>query len=384
MRQKNLALAHTVLFRLGLWIVGTAIVFGMAHLVTTDPILEKLPRNSTVRTLLTGLRRDSVPPVVLDGAGRVIAISDPDLRWQVGQERAAAIESGLEDRSRQITELRDQTVDQALLEFTVKLGGGVGATPALKHLLEEIEICVAATNCAPAPTNKCVTANNFELAAKIFTQVVEGWGEQTRQKVGETAIFELNYGLEELAALKRQQEDSAANLSPPRMQQIFWSSPIGALTEAVFWSFFGTLTNLMVNIAQARALGKFRSDELWVCWAKMIYGPVLSFVLILAIYFGIINAGTEVRFWLLPILGFFFGYNTRKVAMQVDALSAKLFGSLAKSTEIDAWQTRAAAASAANVAATAQPKTMDELKQQATHVSDAAVVAGVIKNQNAS
>jgi hypothetical protein len=139
-----------------------------------------------------------------------------------------------------------------------------------------------------------------------------------------------------------------------------------------------------VNIAQARALGNFRSDELWVSRAKMIYGPVLSFVLILAIYFGIINAGTEVRFWLLPILGFFFGYNTRKVAMQIDALSEKLFGSLAKSTEIDAWQARAADESAANVAATAEPKNMEDLKQQATHVSDSAIVAAIIKNQHAS
>jgi hypothetical protein len=221
MREQNLALAHTVLSRLRFWLIGTVIFFGLAHLLTTMPILEKLPRDSTVRILLTGLRKDSVSPVILDGGGRVISISDLDLRWQVGRDEAAAIRSGLEDRSKRISDLRDQTVDQALLEFRVKLGGGIGATPTLKRLLEEIEICVSSTNNNTAGSNYGSKANNFELASEKFTELIEGWGEETRQRVGEAAIFELNYGLEELATLKREQEEVAANLSPHASSRFF-------------------------------------------------------------------------------------------------------------------------------------------------------------------
>ncbi len=360
--------AHRFLFTLwGLLLLWVAL-FTLLHLATTDPILRKFDCHPTLKTLLSGLRRDPTNAVLLDGAGRVIAVSDTDLRWAVGKDAAVTIETGLAERTKRINDLRDRMVDEALLEFRVKLSGGVGANQGMKDLMTELE--------------KSADTNNFRAAAAQFTRLIEGWSDVTRKKVGDTAIFELNYGLEQLAQLKQNQVDAVANLYPPRMHQIFWTSPVGALTEAVLWSFIGTLLNLIVNVSQARSRGKYRSDEQWVSWSKLIYGPVLSFVLILAIYFGIVNAGTEIRFWLLPLLGFLFGYNTRKVAMVIDSLSEKLLGTVAKSVDSDAWQGRAATEAAANVASTAQPKNIDQLKQQAAHVSDSAIVASVIKQQN--
>jgi hypothetical protein len=263
-------------------------------------------------------------------------------------------------------------VRQALLEFQVRFPGHADLRPTARARIDQL-----ATD---------ANAGRFDQAAALFTVIAQGLSDDTRKTIGEKSIFDLNYGLGELARLQHAQKDSLGMaLEPPLMHQIFWMSPRGALTEAVWWSVLGTLVNLLLNVSQARALGRFKPDEVWVSLAKLVYGPALSFILILALYFGLLDAGTETRFWFLPLAGFLFGYNTRKIAALIDQLSTKLLGNTSASIDrIGAAEAQAAGHAAAALRAQAQPRTFAELKQLAPVVSHSATVAAVIQQQNES
>jgi len=353
-------------FLLALWLtLGASIgAYVSFHLVGTSVARDFVPRSLT--NVVARLRTDPVRPVQLDSAGRVVYLSEADLRWYRGRDQTAALVAGLKERTQRITELEDKVVQQALLEFQVRFGSAGGLKDDLDNVTRQAR------------------TGNFAAASALLTDIVKGWSDETRKRVGEKAIFDLNYGLGELARLQAQQTNSLGlNLEPPRMHRIFWSTPPGALLEAVFWSLFGTLVNLVVNISQARAQGRFRSDEIWVSISKIIYGPILSLVLILSIYFGLLDAGTEIRFWFLPLAGFLFGYNTRKTAMVIDQLSEKLLGTASKSIRQSfQWQAQAADRAAAAVRAESTPRSLSELKEQVTAVADSATVAAVIKHQS--
>ena len=89
------------------------------------------------------------------------------------------------------------------------------------------------------------------------------------------------------------------------------------------------------------------------------------------------------RFWFLPLAGFLFGYNARKVAVVIDQLSAKLLGNTAASVnQLGAAQAQAATSAAAALRAQARPASLGELKQLAPVIADTATVAAVIKQQS--
>lgn len=308
--------------------------------------------------------------VDLDSAGRVIRLSESDLRWYLGREQTTALASVLKDRTQRINELQDRVVRQALLEFQVRFSSSGDLSGEAHRQIESL--------------GRVAAQGDFEHAARLYTAIVNGWTDETRKLVGEKSIFDLDYGLGELARLKQQQTESVGKImQPPLMHQIFWMTPLGALAEAVFWSFFGTLVNLILNISQARARGRFKTDEVWVSVSKTIYGPILSSVLILAIYFGMLNVGAEVRFWFLPLVGFLFGYNTRKLAVVIDILSDKLLGAASKSArQVGEMQAQAATNAAAAIQTAARPRTFSELKQQVPVVVETATVSAVINQQS--
>lgn len=309
--------------------------------------------------------------VDLDPLGRVRRIGERDLEWYIGRDATAKLSAELRLRSERIEDLHNRVVRQALLEFQVRFPGN-GLSSTARDRVNQLGIAAR--------------AGEYDKAATLFTSIVQGWSDETRKTVGEKSIFDLNYGLGELAHLKHAQFSSLGlSLEPPLMHQIFWMSPRGALAESVWWSVLGTFVNLLLNVSQARALGRFRPDEVWVSLAKLVYGPALSFVLILVLYFGVLDAGTETRFWFLPLAGFLFGYNVRKIAAVIDQLSSKLLGNASASVNrIGAAEARAADHAAAAVRAEAQPKSLAELKQLAPLVAHTATVAAVIKQQNES
>ena len=308
--------------------------------------------------------------VELDHAGRIRRIGEPDLRWYLGRDQTAKLVAELTARSQQIDALEDKVVRQALFEFQVRFTAIGDLFPAARHRIDELAVHAR--------------TGDYGAAAAMFTVVVQGWSDDTRRTVGEKSVFDLGYGLAELQHLKEAQLGALGrSLDPPLVHQIFWMNPQGALWETVCWSFLGTLVNLLLNVSNARARGRFRPDEVWVCFAKLVYGPALSFVLVLTLYFGVLDAGTEMRFWFLPLAGFLFGYNARKTARVIDRLSAKLLGSTDASVDqLGAAQAQAAAQTAGALRAQARPASLAELMQQAPIITHTATVAAVIKQQN--
>jgi len=314
-----------------------------------------------------------LPPerlIQFDSAGRLCHVSESDIRWYLGSEDTATLVAALKDRSQRIDSLEDKVVRQSLMEFQVRFSSAGELEGDAANQVREFAAMAR--------------SGEFSNTAVLFSEIVGGWSDDTRKFVGENSIFDLNYGLKELARLKQHQLDARSqSLQPPLTHQIFWMSPQWVLVEVVYWSLFGTLVNLLVNISQARAHGRFTRDEFWISFSKIIYGPILSFVLILAIYFGLINPGTEVRFWFLPLAGFLFGYNTRKTAVLIDQLSAKLFGTTSKSVQqIGKIKAQAADQAADAIRARARPASFSELKQQAVIVADTAITAAVLKQQS--
>ena len=208
--------------------------------------------------------------VEFDSAGRIRRIGERDLQWYLGRDETAKLVGELTARSQQIDALEDRVVRQALFEFQVRFSAIGDLTPAARQRIDEL-----------AGQGR---AGNYGAAAALFTKVMQGWSDETRRAVGEKSIFDLGYGLAELQRLKTAQVSTLGRtLEPPLVHQIFWMSPVGALAEAVWWSVFGTFVNLLLNVSQARAVGRFRPDEVWVSLAKLVYGPALSFVLVLTL-----------------------------------------------------------------------------------------------------
>jgi len=324
---------------------------------------------------LPGLRQPPSPAelIRLDRYGRLEAMSDIDLRWYLGKDAAAVLGAVIRGNSDRIDHAKTGVVNQALLEFEVKF------TPAA---------AASDPRCAPArPFDRIrqdYEAGDFAAAAQGLRNFVKGWSPDSQKQAGEVSLFNLMYQLQQLADLQEAQTHARDSLQVPYLHSIFWMRPRGALAEAVLWSIFGTLVNLIVNVAQVRARGRYRTSEVWISLSKIIYGPVLSLVLILWIYFGIIDASVEVRFWLLPLLGFIFGYNTRKTAVLVDHISDKIFTAVGASTKnAGADDDGPGAKSAADgVAAAAQPATLPQLRRMAATVAAAHLTSALIATNN--
>lgn len=324
---------------------------------------------------LTRLReaRPSCELIKLDKYGRVEFILDDDLRWYIGKDSAAGVEAVIRSTSSRINQAVEGVVKQALLEFEIKFGSFFDDAD---HPDSTPDGSTFDAIRRPFDAGDCRTA------AKNLRRCIRDWTADTRRQIGEASLFNLMYQLEQLADLKQSQLAAVDSARIPYKQRIFWVRPGGALAEGIFWSIFGTLTNLILNISHYVARGLYKRDEKYISFSKLAYGPVLSCVLILWIYFGIIDAGVEVRFWLIPLLSFFFGYNTKKTAFLVDTLSDKVFKAVGVSiTNLGSGDsTKVVKSAAQNVAASAKPSSLAEVMQMAPTVTQAHITAALISS----
>lgn len=140
--------------------------------------------------------------------------------------------------------------------------------------------------------------------------------------------------LAELARIKNEQENDRLALSPSKTKSIFWTSSYGSMTEVFFLALFGVLTNLLVNSAEYLRKGQFKESERWVAYTKLVYGPVVSVILITAIIMGWFDVGDyDTRAYTMPLLGFIFGYASRRSVALFDKLVGKIMGAADKSIE---------------------------------------------------
>jgi len=139
----------------------------------------------------------------------------------------------------------------------------------------------------------------------------------------------------ELTQLKREQHTDRNQLAPPAVSRLFfWTTPTLSMVEVLFFALFGVLTNLLVNSAEFLRRGDFRPAERWVAYTKLIYGPVLAVILASAIVMGWFDVGNyETRAYTFPVLGFVFGYSSRRVVTLFDKLVERILGSATQSIE---------------------------------------------------
>jgi len=174
--------------------------------------------------------------------------------------------------------------------------------------------------------------------------------------------------------LQREQQESLTLFGPPEKFKLFWVSPWGIIFEVTAWSLFGLFASLLFHSARYARKGKFKESETAVGWTKLFYTPVVAVVLVLAIADGLLHVGSiGTRIWLIPLFGFLAGFNSRKAARLVDALSNWVLGRMARSLEGDA----PASATATNTGiadirnALTPPETFDDIGTQAKIVADA-------------
>ena len=146
-------------------------------------------------------------------------------------------------------------------------------------------------------------------------------------------IDNLQIEVSQLEELKAEQLHELVGLGPPTFSRMFfWTTPTLSIVEVLFFALFGVLTNLLVNSAEFLRKGEFRPAERWVAYTKLVYGPVLAVILTTAMVMGWFDAGGyNVRVYTLPLLGFVFGYASRRVVTLFDELVGRILGSVGTS-----------------------------------------------------
>jgi hypothetical protein len=68
-------------------------------------------------------------------------------------------------------------------------------------------------------------------------------------------------------------------------------------------------------------------EEEWPCHAKFIHAPVLTVVIVMMVWNGIMDSmEPSTRTWSIPLLGFLIGINCRKAMRIVSNLSENVLG----------------------------------------------------------
>ncbi len=230
-----------------------------------------------------------------------------------------------------------------------------------------------------------IDAGKYEDALDIWRQIIREASPRNLDKL-EAVPESILSSLIRLRQLKREQVQAYEGLAAPRLASVFWITTNLAIAEVIFWSLGGVLTNLLINSAKFLTEGTFRPIEKYVGYTKMVYGPMVSVVVVLAILIGWIDVGSyETVSWSLPVLGFLFGYNSRKTAMLVDRLSERILGAARKS--IDEGPEAVAKRRMENLRSvmwnSRSPANFDELVTDAKIVAEA-VVRRIVQDKEAA
>ncbi len=94
----------------------------------------------------------------------------------------------------------------------------------------------------------------------------------------------------------------------------FWLTGYFTFIEIVFWSLFGVLSSLLFHGTEAIRKREFKREEQSVHWAKLMYSPIVTIVVILGI--EILSQGSDLNLdglsYSLIVLSFILGFFSRK------------------------------------------------------------------------
>ncbi|MDO6695515.1 hypothetical protein Q4574_19605 [Aliiglaciecola sp. 3_MG-2023] len=287
----------------------------------------------------------------LSSTGEVNFKNLGDLDWYIGAEQSLDTIAKIRDRSTSIFELFTKTKAQ-ILQLKLRVNDLKEITP-IETQLDQGEY-----------------NNAYLLVAEVSSKL-------SASNLLPNTIKENLFALDRL---KQQQLNDLETLSPPN-KLFMWTSPNLSMLEILFWAVFGVITNLLVNSAEYLRKQNFNPLERWVAYTKLIYGPILALVMVMAIMFGWFDLGPyKARVWTLPLIGFIFGYASRRTAALFDKLIAKVLGEAEKSINEGPkklYEERTKLIRALKSAA--EPKGFGEIKSQAKELANGLVESQLAK-----
>jgi len=272
----------------------------------------------------------------IDSQGRVSLRNVGEIDWYIGGDRAKGILSRIRERTKEMDEARFN-LDKEL----EKIADGLLDRKPVDDLAETILM------------------GGYKKAYAQLNQL-------------DQELYNADIGTIKSILIMLEQKMSAQcsdleGLTPPLSRLFFWTTPTLSTFEVLFWALFGVLTNLLANSAEYLRKGTFQPIETWVAYTKLVYGPILAVVLVLALINGFFNIESyQVRVWTLPLVGFLFGYAARRTANAFDKLIEKFMGKAEKGIEAGPEvETVRRNKIVDELKKTLRPKDMDELKTQA-------------------
>lgn len=262
----------------------------------------------------------------LSPQGEFVLVNPQTLTWVVGESIATPILQRLNDRTGTIRGLMGNAATAAerlrasLLQADAQVSGSSRRISALIN--DALTSSDASQGDPPWRTLRDALKKEADALTDVRYQQASEYLEQ---------LITLTSRLNQQAFA--QQADVRA-LKPNRAKTYFWNSPLGSSVEVWFFAIFGVLTNLLVNSAEYLKKGNFRQSEKWVAYTKLVYGPVLAWILITAIAVGWLDLGEyKIGTYSLPLLAFFLGFYARRTVKLIDKLGEKLLGQGEQSVE---------------------------------------------------
>lgn len=320
--------------------------------------------------------------------GEFILLDPSAIYWVMGEVNATPLLQRLDDRTGKVRSLMDNLLlDLARLQQSLKRESQAELSPAS----DPVAIVNSALYTSHCPAPKDCTGDACDQACRVWDQAHQLLAKQSYAWASLAGLQETNQTLSRilniLAQLKlhaHEQRADARMLRASRAQSFFWSSPIGSAFEVLFFSLFGVLTNLLINSAEYLRRGSFRQSERWVAYTKLVYGPVLSWILVSAIAVGWFDLGEyDIGTYSLPLLAFFLGLYSRRTVALFDKLGDKLFGTATKSIEAGPAEIVARRKAAlAQFANAIKPRNLQELRQSAFDLQKEIVKTLVLEKES--
>jgi len=301
--------------------------------------------------------------------GEVVLLDVESIVWVVGEEKATAILKRMQIHTEQIHTLLERLARQ---RDTLRLRWEEVIKDDVNIVTSPVDIIHTA-----------MTEGKWRIAHDRLTEMANRYRSSSLSAL--VASMEQSADtLKELARIKSEQRNDKLALNPPKAKAIFWTSPHGSIIEVLFFALFGVLTNLLVSSAEYLRKGQFKEAEQWVAYTKLVYGPVLAVILIIAIIMGWFDIGDyETRAYTLPLIGFIFGYASRRTVTLFDKLTNKILGSATQSIEKGPSHiAKRRAAYLKQFQSMMVPKALPEFREQAKILAQEYIKTEVLKRES--
>ncbi|MBO9491204.1 hypothetical protein J7384_12600 [Endozoicomonas sp. G2_1] len=318
--------------------------------------------------------------------GEFLLIDVQSVKWVMGEDDAKNILARLDERTGNIRTLISQVkIDIERLTSTLKQEGAKDSNA--NQTITEINAALFQNNCNTEnscnhssclqPCSVWDTAYQQTLALSIELAQLKNFNASSQISA------RLVKSLAELQQQAGEQYQDIKYLRASKAKSFFWSSPIGSSVEIIFFAIFGVLANLLVNSAEYLRNNNFKASERWVAYSKLIYGPILAWILVTAIAVGWFDLGDyQVGIYSLPLLAFIFGFYSRKTVSLFDKLGKRIFGSAQQSVAqgpADIIARRKAFL--AQFTHSLKPRSITELKRSAFQVKDEMIKTIVLEQE---